>query len=1698
MPDQPGVAPAPVISPGQEQLLALSTARNQDGSPAFSDAYIKNFRDQGIAKMQAARNADGTPAFSTDYINKYYGMGAPPTNVPYVSRNQQAAGMTVAHGPVENFVAGLGIGDVGVGITTLSGGKTTLTPDQHGSILDAGAAAIGQGLSDAPVSVPAFIGGTILGASAGGSIGAGGAAAATGPEDVPGEVGAGGVGAAIGGLVGGGAASGGVSEGVRQTFLTMQHSDEIHNLGDFLHAVGAASINTVQAAASSAAMNVVAGPFRGVATKVVGKFAGAVIGDAAAAATGVGVGAALTQHMPSTQDWFAAAAMVLVQHGAGHLMGTVKNGVFRPSEQTSRVAANMQDTWRRTGITPWQQQELANRDPKYAAEIMGQDVNGDPSTPHLNRIAPPEPEPHPSQVTGPKTQPGEDEGGAFVREREAAVAKDRVAPAVGSGNARIEEPMTRSQVQALEGSTTYAVSNKGAIGRNQITIGAARTFGFGEGMSDAQVASWLKDDHNNDAVADKFIAWANEHYRGDTNAALVSYNAGPKWASQYLTAGPGTALEAVKDPSTRSGWAYHSIPAERDESFLPPETQRYLAHARELAGVKADPETLRAPKTEVTPESYPGAHIVTNHRGEQVPLVTLHTRSGQSYQVNARFAKNFQGFTDDLEAAGYHIHTVHGYQDRDVAGVPGRPSFHDQGAAIDVNGGKDNPFIRGNRGLVNDKVVTDMPRNVQQIAEKWGLGWGGAWATEKDAMHFSIASEEGGSVSMSRRAAGGPGGPPARVPAAGEGEPPEPPAGGRGPPAPPPGGRPPALAAEPEGPKKTVDELYDSVDANIGEPDKAPSLWATRFLTQNFSELTPAYNVDRALVDGDVIDTTKDIGIEDMARQTYASDQRTAYFIQEGPLKIGPKDEIQPVKNGTSINDALEEAKKNGTFDRWVKWMVAVRADNQHKAGLETGFDEQDMADLAADKGERAKYGKATAMLNDTLNHALAYARDSGVLSQEQMDAIIKANPIYVSFRRMMGEDGIPGGPAGKKFAARNPLYNYEGSDRKIADPFGATIDNMRVLIAMADRNRLAGAIVGLAKSGKYPGEIEAIQTKDMNLKALPDSTSQALQVYGMGSRGIGDNGGPAIDPEEEANTWSAFAERQDSQQGAFRFLNNGKPEFWKVKDPLLGELLTKPVTPGSDDIVLKVFGYAARLERAGIVTNPDFAPRVTLRHEFYAFITDPQHPAPIMTTVVGAIHQLGRSDQFKEWWANGGAGATMQEMDINYLKKDFDQLSESTGLWSRVANAVDTPVQWAQLIAEKLSMSPRIGRYVLGRSRGESPMKAAMMSRTTYIDYAERATGVLSNGLAQATPFWRPKMLTARGLYKAFTERPLTTSAFMVGTVMLPGLATYIINRAQDQFLDEEDKYENLPRWIRDNYLVSPLLPGGNRIKLQMPYYLGFMFKAIPERFFDYMSSSDPHAWNEFAQGFMHEYLPGIDPASLPTLIQTPLELGTNHNFFTGHTIVPDRLAQRNGYMQYTPNTTDLSKAVASYIGKGPGGIDVANASPIQLEFLLKGYGGQATADALAAANAVIRGSSHGQAPAGNLGDNYFVRAFFVRRPDLSAQPIQDFYRDFNSMAATHADWVAATKGGTQQQLGPGEKSPPWYALAQLNTLKLKLTTNEKLIQGITDDPNMSPASKAQNIELLVNDSIGYAKAGTRLVQQANAGKGVTIGDLF
>ena len=63
-------------------------------------------------------------------------------------------------------------------------------------------------------------------------------------------------------------------------------------------------------------------------------------------------------------------------------------------------------------------------------------------------------------------------------------------------------------------------------------------------------------------------------------------------------------------------------------------------------------------------------------------------------------------------------------------------SAHAWAVAVDINPEK-NPFTKG-------RVITDMPRDFVQCFKSEGFGWVGEWRSVKDAMHFSLAPNEGG------------------------------------------------------------------------------------------------------------------------------------------------------------------------------------------------------------------------------------------------------------------------------------------------------------------------------------------------------------------------------------------------------------------------------------------------------------------------------------------------------------------------------------------------------------------------------------------------------------------------------------------------------------------------------------------------------------------------------------------------------------------------------------------------------------------------------------------------------------------------------------------------------------------------------------------------------------------------------------------
>lgn len=267
------------------------------------------------------------------------------------------------------------------------------------------------------------------------------------------------------------------------------------------------------------------------------------------------------------------------------------------------------------------------------------------------------------------------------------------------------------------------VSKAGAIGLMQILPDTAREIAGeigdeeAKGMTDAQLKEYLKDQVVSRKYGTHYLEKMLKQYGGDVEAALIAYNGGPSRADAWLKAG-------------------------RDDRVIPKESANY--YKKVLFNLGGGQQSTQQQKP-VSFGATPGYDEATKlgikpafNQAERLGLVdaplekVTATQSGTSFTVAAPVAKQFQGFLADLEATGYKIkpNTSGGFNDRNIRGTNIK-SQHAFGNAIDINS-EDNLF--------DDKGTNNLPSNIGQLADKWGLSWGGYFKGDKrDTMHFEVS-----------------------------------------------------------------------------------------------------------------------------------------------------------------------------------------------------------------------------------------------------------------------------------------------------------------------------------------------------------------------------------------------------------------------------------------------------------------------------------------------------------------------------------------------------------------------------------------------------------------------------------------------------------------------------------------------------------------------------------------------------------------------------------------------------------------------------------------------------------------------------------------------------------------------------------------------------------------------------------------------
>jgi hypothetical protein len=114
-----------------------------------------------------------------------------------------------------------------------------------------------------------------------------------------------------------------------------------------------------------------------------------------------------------------------------------------------------------------------------------------------------------------------------------------------------------------------------------------------------------------------------------------------------------------------------------------------------------------------------------------IPVVVF----GKTLSFDKRGANQLLRAAMSAYAVPYDVYRIESYNCRMT--TSGKSwSAHAWAAAVDVNP-DDNPLTSG-------KLVTDLPRAFIKAFTDAGFGWGGNWSSSKDAMHFSLSPNEGG------------------------------------------------------------------------------------------------------------------------------------------------------------------------------------------------------------------------------------------------------------------------------------------------------------------------------------------------------------------------------------------------------------------------------------------------------------------------------------------------------------------------------------------------------------------------------------------------------------------------------------------------------------------------------------------------------------------------------------------------------------------------------------------------------------------------------------------------------------------------------------------------------------------------------------------------------------------------------------------
>ena len=526
---------------------------------------------------------------------------------------------------------------------------------------------------------------------------------------------------------------------------------------------------------------------------------------------------------------------------------------------------------------------------------------------------------------------------------------------------------------------------------------------------------------------------------------------------------------------------------------------------------------------------------------------------------------------------------------------------------------------------------------------------------------------------------------------------------------------------------------------------------------------------------------------------------------------------------------------------------------------------------------------------------------DKGVISQETSNLFKEMYPHYVPIQRV----------------GRN------GNSISVPLDTGRTGINSPIKKAMGGSSDIAPLFETMADKTLQTYRASARNNFGVELKNTLAQLNQLNQVSDITNvDDIMDN----ITDEQQNN--ELLQAGKNGSNPTFTVFDNGEKVTFDISQDMYEAL--KPRDRSS--ILSKTFKIPNKISsfHRGVLTeyNPIFSLTNAIK-DAQDVLLNSQHSARTYAKFPEAYAQIiGKGHWYQEYVQNGG------EQNSYFKDGQFDK--PKSNLPTKTKNALTLPLRAISNVNNVIEMSPRLAEYIASREKGAS-IETAMLdaSRVTtnfkaggdVTKFANRNGATFLNASVQGF------QQQIRNIQEA-NAKGLKGYAVLATKYAIAGVPALILNGLV--WKDDED-YEKLQDYVKDNYYCVGKLPNGDFIRIPKGRVSATIQKIVSnasEFIQDGKINSDDvgkEFWNDLKEDFKFA-VDNVAPNNpIDNNIFAPIAQVIQNKTWYGEDLVPSRLKDLPAEEQFDESTDKLSKWLGETIGY----------SPYKINYLLNQYSG-------------------------------------------------------------------------------------------------------------------------------------------------------------